>query len=301
MYRRDGEMIPFLVADRPISLSIIKGIALPSKGSIGIMSQAATTTDRFKSLFRGYPNSVDVIYPNGQPPDKQVRGQTIKMVDSGVFGKDGCTISYEELFCEYERMGTEFGIIIDVLRNSKATIASAKEAMKQYQKKLWSFKLVGVAQGETIDEYLRCYDRLVRIGYQHIAIGGLLQKHENTVRYVYIRSSDLMENVLRAVRERFNPSWLFVLGAFHPSRIPIFQEYRIWGSDYKGWLFNYAKKNEVLAAIRDGTIGRHRRVGLKELQEQEVQKLSEQELRFLLTRVFIERCVLPYVHRNGNG
>ena len=294
-------MIPFLVADRPISLSIIKGIALPPEGSIGIMSQATTTTDRFKSLFRGYPNSVAVMYPNGQPPDTQIKRQTIKMVDSGVFGKDGCKISYEELFCEYEGMGAEFGIIIDVLRNSKATIASAKEAMRQYQEKLWSFKLVGVAQGETIAEYLRCYDCLLRMGYQYIAIGGLLQKRENTARYVYIRSSDLMEDVLRAVRERFKPLWLFVLGAFHPSRLPIFQEYCVWGSDYKGWLFNYAKKDEVLAAIRDGTIGRHRRVGLKEIQEQEVQKLSEQELRFLLTRVFIERCVLPFVRRNGNG
>jgi hypothetical protein len=30
MYRGDDEMIPFLVADRPISLSIIQGMALPS-------------------------------------------------------------------------------------------------------------------------------------------------------------------------------------------------------------------------------------------------------------------------------
>jgi hypothetical protein len=50
------------------------------------MSQAATTTDRFKSLFRGYPNSIDGIYPNGQPPDTQIQKQTI---------------SYEELFCEF--------------------------------------------------------------------------------------------------------------------------------------------------------------------------------------------------------
>jgi hypothetical protein len=48
-------MIPFLVADRPISLSIIKGISLPEGVRIGIMTQAATTTRQFKTLFRSYP------------------------------------------------------------------------------------------------------------------------------------------------------------------------------------------------------------------------------------------------------
>src|SRR5689334_5924235 len=98
-------MIPFLVADRPISLSIIKGISLPPGAKIGILSQAATTTERFKRLLRAYPYDTEVIYPNGQPPDSTINRRTIKMVDSGVFGKDGCRLEYSDLFLEYQRMG----------------------------------------------------------------------------------------------------------------------------------------------------------------------------------------------------
>ena len=45
------KLIPFCVADRPISLSIIKGVSLSADIKIGILSQAATTSAAFKKLF----------------------------------------------------------------------------------------------------------------------------------------------------------------------------------------------------------------------------------------------------------
>jgi hypothetical protein len=45
-------MVP---ADRPISLSIIKGISLPDGAEIGILTQAATTSAQFQGLFARYP------------------------------------------------------------------------------------------------------------------------------------------------------------------------------------------------------------------------------------------------------
>jgi hypothetical protein len=289
-------MTPFLVADRPISLSIIKGISLPPGARVGIMSQAATTTARFKELFRSYPFHVDEIHPNGQPPDRSIGRRTIKMVDSGIFGKNGCELSYGELFATYEVMRADYGIIIDVLYDPTATVRSARRAMSTYREGRWSFQLVGVAQGKTARQYLGCYQKLQDLGFSHIAIGGLLRRRSNTVRYVYVQGDGLLRSVLAAIRRRFDPDWLFALGAFHPKRIDLFQEYGVWGSDFKGWIFNYAKRHDVIRLIRSGKVVSHCRVAVPDLTVQEVAALSEQELRFMLTRGFVERRVLEKLY-----
>jgi hypothetical protein len=285
-------MTPFLVADRPISLSIIKGISLPPDARVGIMSQAATTTDRFKALFRSYPFRVDEVHPNGQPSDRSISRRTVKMVDSGIFGKLGCSLTYDELFASYEEMGADFGIMMDILYDPKATVRSAAQAMRRYKGGAWTFQLVGVAQGRTVPQYLGCYQKLQDLGFSHIAIGGLLRRRTNTVRYVYVQGDGLLRSVLGAVRERFDPDWLFALGAFHPKRIELFRECGVWGSDFKGWIFNYLKRDAVIKLIRSRKVLGHCRVALPELTEAEVTRLSEQELRFKLTRGFVERRVL---------
>lgn len=289
-------MIPFLVADRPISLSIIKGISLPPRASIGVLSQAATTTDRFKQLFRAYPFETDVMYPNGQPSDLTIQSQTIKMVDNGMFGKHGCHLEYSGLFAEYEKMGADYGIVIDVMRDAEATVASAREAMVEYQKEERSFKLVGVVQGESVQDYLHCYERLLNLGYKHIAVGGLLRKRENTARYVYVRCCQLMEEVLRGIRCQFDPDWLFALGVLHPSRVDLFCDVGVWGSDYKGWIFNYEKKDTVIELIHSGGIKNSCRIAAKDLSVERVQKMSEQKLRFFLARSCIERRIMDPLH-----
>jgi hypothetical protein len=295
----ERSLIPFLVADRPISLSIIKGVGLPPNARIGIMGQA-TTTRLFQERFRGYPHDVDEIYLNGQPPDGSLKLQTVKMVDSGIFAKNGCTMTYDALFNTYEWMRAEYGVMLDVFKDRVETIRSAKGAMTKYGQRAWSFQLVGVAQGEQLDDYLRCYGHLLRLGFTHIAIGGLLKRRENTVRYVNVRDEQLLEEVLSAVRRRFNPEWLFVLGAFHPKRIPLFREYGVWGSDYKGWIFNYEKKDAVIDLIRSKKLQKAYRVARKDLRIRDVRKMTEQELRFFLTRHFVEVHVIKAIYGLGD-
>jgi hypothetical protein len=286
------KLIPFCVADRPISLSIIKGVSLSSGLKIGIMSQAATTSEQFKKCFASYPYKTDVIYANGEPTDQAIRGRTVKMADSGIFGKNGCDLTYKELFSAYRLMKTEYGIIIDVFGDCDETIRSARKALKAYDDEKDQFKLVGVAQGETISAYLRCYEKLVKLGYSHIALGGLLRKRKNTVRYAHLRGSTFLEKLLKQVRAKFDPDWLFLLGVFHPKRVELFHEYGVWGSDCKGWIFNYLKQEEVVKLIRDKDLEGNCRVAFPELRIRQVKKMSEQELRFKLTRGHIERRVL---------
>lgn len=51
---KDKRLIPFFVADRPISLSIIKGVTLPKAAKVGIMTHAFTSK-RFKLHYMNYP------------------------------------------------------------------------------------------------------------------------------------------------------------------------------------------------------------------------------------------------------
>ena len=286
------KLIPFCVADRPISLSIIKGVSLASGLKIGIMSQAATTSEPFKKFFASYPYKTDVIYSNGEPTDQAIRSRTVRMADSGIFGKKGCTLTYEELFRAYRMMKTEYGIIIDVFGDCDKTVESAQQALKEYNEDKDHFNLVAVAQGDTVDEYLICYEKLKAMGYSYIALGGLLRKRKNTVRYAHVRGGTFLEKLLKQVRTKFDPDWLFLLGVFHPKRIELFKEYGVWGSDCKGWIFNYLKQDEVIALIRAKELGESCRVAVPDFKIGQVKAMSEQELRFKLTRGHIERRVL---------
>ncbi len=183
----------------------------------------ANTSKNFQRLFREFEGE-----------------NIIKMADSAVFTKDGCIPNgYEKLFEVYENMCVEYGIIIDVLKNKDATIKSAKEAIEVYDSGDYNFNLVGVAQGNSVEEYLDCYIELKDIGFKYIGIGGLLKKIENSSRYVKVKDEKFLEEVVKKIRNEFPNDWLFLLGCFHPKRINLLRKYQIFGADYKGWILNY--------------------------------------------------------------
>lgn len=214
--------IPFFVVDRPMSLELLRYCEIDKQeGVFGLMGHA-NTSERFQELFGEFKGN-----------------NIIKMADSGVFSKEGCKLNYKELFSIYERMKTEYGIMIDFLKDKKRTIKSARKAMKIYKKKRYSFKLVGVAQGNTTKEYLECYDTLKSIGFNHIAIGGLLKKNVNSARYVRVKDENFLKEVLEEIRSKHKNDWLFLLGCYHPKRYNLFKEFEVFGGDYKGWILNY--------------------------------------------------------------
>ena len=153
----------------------------------------------------------------------------------------------------------------DVLGDPKGTIASARVAVREYAKTRRSFDLVLVAQGTTVDEYLRCYERLSKLGPFKIAVGGLLRKRLASVRYLHVGSETQMTGVVDAIRQRFDPKWMFVLGAYHPARHATFAQRGVFGSDYKGWIFQYEHRRDVLIeaakeCLREGGLGRDLRL-----------------------------------------
>lgn len=221
-------MVPFFVVDRPISLEIIKGVRIPSNQKIGLMAHA-NTTKNFRSAFRNFPSE-----------------QTIKMCDSAIFHPKRDKNTYLNLFDKYQEMQADYGVIIDVLRDPVKTVKSAQDALNVYNSSTnYSFKLVAVAQGNTIEEFLDCYAELKTLGYEHIAVGGLLHKRERSARYMSVKDEDLLIDVLTNIRNQFQPNWLFVLGCLSPSRFDLFKSLNVWG-DYKGWIFEYKKRDDAI-------------------------------------------------------
>src|SRR5579875_27256 len=251
-------VVPFFVADRPMSLRLLKGLPLQNypNARIGIMAHANTSLN-FQHAFHEYPcdnfDYCDAVRGrchhkdgiSGCPVRRHILDHTIKMCDSGIFTREGATLNYQQLFEAYVRMGVEYGIIIDVFLDPISTLKSAKEALQAYESFKGKFKLVGVAQGTKEDEYIKNYEDLKALGYTYIAIGGLLRKVEKTARYAQVRDEDFMYKVLSRLREAYPDDWLFALGSFHPNRLVRFRELNTWG-DYKGWIFQYEKRNETL-------------------------------------------------------
>ncbi len=163
-----------------------------------------------------------------------------------MFTKEGARFSYEDLFSIYEKMGADYGIMIDVFKDREATLKSARNAIDIYNKHNYKFKLVLVAQGTSVEEYVKSYEDLLNLGSDFIAVGGLLKRRKNTARYVYVESLGFMSDVLKSLRNEFDPSWLFALGCYHPKRHKMFEEYGVWGSDYKGWIFQYKKRERLI-------------------------------------------------------
>ena len=214
-------MYPIFVADRPASLDILCRLT-DYKGKFGILSHAFTT-DNFKKKFKDFPIT------------------NLKIGDSGIY--QGKSISYEELFNEYQKMGVSHGVIKDYYRQPEKTLKSAREAISIYTKGKevgkYSFQLLGVSQGDTVAQYVQNYEAQKELGFKMVAIGGLLYKIENHKRMVRLRSQIFLENVLSALRTLYPNDDLFPLGVFNRKRIVALNSFNIWGADYKGWIFQY--------------------------------------------------------------
>ena len=95
-----------------------------------------------------------------------------------------------------------------------------------------------------------CYIDLKNLGYNHIAIGGMLIRKENSARYVNIRDESFLRKVLAKIREHDPEGWLFALGCYSPKRHSAFLQYSVFGSDYKGWIFQYSEKSPGRGDVR---------------------------------------------------
>jgi len=245
-------MIPFSVIDRPNHLRVLRTLDLYGPDQIvhvGVMTHARLSP-KMQRLVREFPcdgrgcvSVLGVPCPFREscercPYRAHIRRRMVWMCDSGAFARQGAPGSYPHLFELYDRLCVDYGIIADVLWDSVATLESACQAMVAYLPYRERFSLVGVAQGETVEDYLGCYQALKAMGFRFIAVGGLLSKVPGTARYAKVSREGLLWEVLGVIRASYPEDWLFALGTLHPERVAQLVRYRTW-ADSKRWLFQY--------------------------------------------------------------
>lgn len=151
--------------------------------------------------------------------------------------------AYEFLFEYYDEINVNLGLTLDFYRELTTTLKSARLAMKIYERGNYHFKLVGVAQGQSLKDYMDSIRELINLGYDIIAIGGLLKKLSRN-NNIFLRVSDevLMVELLDITSQTFDKR-IILLGVFNEKRIPMFKKYNnIYGCDFKGWVFRYDKR-----------------------------------------------------------
>jgi len=174
---------------------------------------------------------------------------------------------------------------LDYLKDSLKTLKSAEKALKVYSSGIYNFELVGVAQGNNLNEYLNCFSELQKMGYKYIAVGGLLKRNGSS-SILSVEDDKFLEILLREIREKFNPEWLFALGVFHPKRVEILKKYKVWGADYKGWIFQYDYSLiKSLPQVRNlvPLLQEIKRKNDKKLKKELKEKLNK-EARFITTK-----------------
>lgn len=153
-------MVPCQVADRPSHLRVLRALGLYGPDQVvpvGVMTHAHLSTN-MQRLVREFPcdgqgctGVLGVLCPFRESSERcpyraHIRRRMVWMCDSGAFSRQGAPRSYPQLFELYGRLGVDYGIIADVLRDSAATLESARLAMAAYPPYRERFSLVGVAK-----------------------------------------------------------------------------------------------------------------------------------------------------------
>ncbi len=251
-------MVPFFVVDRPMSLNIVKTFFVNHPGvSFGLMTRALVSK-QFRRLYASFPCDKSACWLRGDKGPcsqkklcdgaKSLRKAVVKAVDSGIFS-EGERPTYPKLFTLYDEMGADYGVMKDTFGDPRKTLESAKRAVNIYERQKREFELVLVAQGGSADQYVTSSERLAALGAGRLALGGLLTRKERSVRYSSAGSLERIDGILGAVRAALPKRWLFVLGCYHPKRHALFEKHLVFGSDYKGWIFNYAHRLDQLSRV----------------------------------------------------
>lgn len=152
--------------------------------------------------------------------------------------------SVDDVLEFYEDCGVDFGISVDHVilpyqpkwdqltapsipeleeceRRLRITLDNASEFLKKHQKRNLSFYPMGAAQGWSPKSYARCVEELQALGYDYIAIGGM----------VPLKTNDIIAS-LQSISEILNPrTKLHLLGITRVESVREFERYGVVSID----------------------------------------------------------------------
>ena len=157
------------------------------------------------------------------------------MGDCGAFSYRNKTeppYTTDEILDYYESLNFTYGVSIDHLifssfpqeeqeRRWNLTLRNAEEFLRRHREKGCTFTPVGIAQGPSPERYAQAIRRLVEMGYDHLALGGLARSNDQVIR-----------EVLQAVSPELPPgARLHLFGVARLSLVPDFLRYGVTSVD----------------------------------------------------------------------
>jgi len=159
----------------------------------------------------------------------------------------------------YQQHGFDIGVSIDHLifsefdlpdkeRRWKITVDNAEAFLHLHNKGGYEFTPMGVAQGWTPETYQQAVQKLIQMGYTHIALGGLVRSQNHEI-----------VQVLQAVQSELKPDIkLHLFGVSRPEQVPLFMQLGVTSFDSasrlrKAWTDgrkNYYLNDTTYTAIR---------------------------------------------------
>lgn len=244
---------PVLVADRPNHLRIIRRALREADGepAVGIMTHVHVT-ESVATMLREWP--------------ADLRDQTMLIADNGAFQADGAPtlgdtdrVDIGAIFDSYDRLGVDYGLMPDVPGDKTATEQLAWDAAARYdsERDEHDWAPVAVAQGTDVDEYWASYRDHRFLGYDHVAVGGLLEQRGGRSGAHATAREGLLWDVVLMLANASPGAWVFALGCGHERRHPRFTDLQLAGADGKGWLHRYdlsAQREEQLADNLVGSV-----------------------------------------------
>lgn len=120
------------------------------------------------------------------------------MGDCGAFSyhkEETPPYTVDEILTYYETLGFTYGVSIDHLifssfpaeereRRWKLTLQNAEAFLRKHGEKRCTFTPVGIAQGDSPEQYALAIRRLVEMGYEYLALGGLARSNDKNIRRV---------------------------------------------------------------------------------------------------------------------
>lgn len=164
------------------------------------------------------------------------------------------TISIEQAISLYQIHGFDLGASVDhipiedIIYNNKKIKLSLKDRQKRIEitntnahlfmqkHKEWkcSFNPVGIIQGITPDDYSHQLEEYLDMGYEHIAIGGLVFKNDKEI-------VEIVTSLAKAKTKIGKDVWIHLFGVFRPKIQPLLHKLGISSFDSatyfrKAWL-----------------------------------------------------------------
>ena len=215
--------------------------------SLGVFNKLRLENSNSQPSIRGFTNIKKYLRINDQKP-LQVMG------DCGAFSyvnqKKG-PFSVTRTADLYDALGFDLGISLDHLvvksivdengekidldedeqeQRRQLSLKNAEEFLKYCQKKEYSFVPIGSAQGLSAESYIDSVKKLIEMGYQYIALGGL-------IRYTTAQVEEIVTAVMEEVILRKQPPIkVHLLGILRPQLLEKFRQFGITSFDSASYL-----------------------------------------------------------------